>query len=43
VTDHRINLTLYRLAEVLGGDLGELLETLQAAENAEKLKAGEGV
>jgi peptide chain release factor 1 len=43
VTDHRINLTLYRLTEVLNGDLTELLETLQTAENAEKLKAGEGV
>ena len=43
VTDHRINLTLYRLTEVLNGDLTELIETLQTAENAEKLKAGEGV
>jgi peptide chain release factor 1 len=43
VTDHRINLTLYRLTEVLNGDLGELIEQLQTVEQAEKLKAGEGV
>ena len=30
VTDHRINLTLYRLFEVLEGDLDELLETVAA-------------
>ncbi len=32
VTDHRINLTLYRLQEVLEGDLDELLEALAKAE-----------
>ncbi len=38
VTDHRINLTLYNLSGVMGGDLNELLSALQVAENAEKLK-----
>jgi peptide chain release factor 1 len=40
VTDHRINLTLYRLQEVLTGDLLEVIEKLQTAERDEKLKEG---
>lgn len=39
VTDHRIGLTLYRLEEVLDGDLDLFIEELAAAEQAEKLKA----
>ena len=39
VTDHRINLTLYSLTEILNGDLDPIIEQLQIAENAEKLKA----
>jgi peptide chain release factor 1 len=39
VTDHRIGLTLYRLEEVLQGDLDEIIEQLQIADRAEKLKA----
>lgn len=39
VTDHRIGLTLYNLNNVLNGDLEEIIESLQIAENAEKLKA----
>ncbi|MCH8331326.1 MAG: peptide chain release factor 1 [Bacteroidetes bacterium] len=42
VTDHRINLTLYNLEGVLNGDIDELLEALQIAENAEKMKEGVG-
>ncbi len=38
VTDHRINLTLYKLEEILDGDLNELIEQLQIAERAEILK-----
>jgi len=38
VTDHRIGLTLYRLDEVLDGNLGELIEQLHLADQAEKLK-----
>jgi peptide chain release factor 1 len=37
VTDHRIGLTLYRLSEVLAGDLDELSGALFAAEQAERL------
>ncbi|MCA1761892.1 MAG: peptide chain release factor 1 [Flavobacteriales bacterium] len=38
VTDHRINLTLYNLNNVLDGDLEEIIDALKVAENAEKLK-----
>ena len=38
VTDHRINLTLYNLNAIIDGDLDELIEKLQIAENAERLK-----
>ena len=37
VTDHRINLTLYRLQSVLDGDLGELTAALKAAQAAQQL------
>jgi peptide chain release factor 1 len=40
VTDHRINLTLYNLNGVMNGDIGEIIESLKLAENAEKLKMG---
>jgi len=39
VTDHRINLTLYNLPIVMDGEIDELIEKLQIAENAERLKA----
>jgi len=38
VTDHRINLTLYNLTSVLDGNIQELIDKLQMAENAERLK-----
>jgi peptide chain release factor 1 len=37
VTDHRIGLTLYNLQQVLDGDIEELIDALQFAENAEKM------
>lgn len=37
VTDHRIGLTLYNLDAVLNGDINELIDALQFAENSEKL------
>lgn len=37
VTDHRINLTLYKLDQVLQGDLDELINGLIAADQADKL------
>jgi peptide chain release factor 1 len=43
VTDHRISLTLYRLGEILNGDLDEIIDALVAADRAEKLKQAEQV
>jgi peptide chain release factor 1 len=37
VTDHRINLTLYKLDQVMQGDLAEIVEALQTADQAAKL------
>jgi peptide chain release factor 1 len=42
LTDHRINLTLYRLQSVLDGDLDEVIATLQGARAAQQLAALEG-
>jgi len=39
VTDHRINLTLYNLSAIIDGDIQEIIDKLQLAENAERLKA----
>ena len=41
VTDHRIGLTLHKLAAVLDGDLDELLAALITADQAEKLRQAE--
>lgn len=38
MTDHRINLTLYNLPSVLDGNIQEVIDKLQMAENAERLK-----
>jgi len=38
VTDHRIGLTLYKLGEVLSGDLDELISALRLAEEEERLE-----
>lgn len=40
VTDHRINLTLYRLNEVLDGDLFETIDQLRLHDAEERLKEG---
>ena len=42
VTDHRINLTLYRLEPILDGDIDEIVEALITNERAEKLAQGNG-
>ncbi|MEM9268813.1 MAG: peptide chain release factor 1, partial [Pseudomonadota bacterium] len=39
VTDHRINLSLYKLDQILEGDLDEILTALAAADQAERLAA----
>lgn len=38
VTDHRINLTLYRIEEILNGDLDEIIEALYLVDQQERLK-----
>ena len=43
ITDHRINKTIYALDNFINGDIQEMLDALQFAENAEKMKAGEMV
>ncbi len=37
LTDHRINLTLYKLGQIMDGDLGDVVAALQAARAAEQL------
>ena len=41
LTDHRIGLTLYRLEQVMQGDLGEVVEALITADQAARLAATE--
>ena len=41
VSDHRIGLTLYKLEQILNGDLDELIDALITADTASKLKASE--
>ena len=46
VTDHRINLTLYKLLAVMEGDLGDVIAALlsaQAADQLAELEAATGV
>lgn len=40
VTDHRIGLTVYNLPTVMDGEIGEFIEQLRIAENAERLTEG---
>jgi peptide chain release factor 1 len=42
VTDHRINLTLYKLEQIIAGDLDEIIEALSLADQTAKLQAVEG-
>ncbi|GAB3780705.1 peptide chain release factor 1 [Dyella agri] len=39
ITDHRVNLTLYRLPEIIQGDLDELVDTLTRENQADQLQA----
>ncbi len=43
VTDHRINLTLYDLSNIINGDVQKIIDELQLAENTEKLKENSDV
>lgn len=42
ITDHRIGLTMYNLQSFIDGDIAEMIDALQVAENAERLKEGMG-
>ena len=41
MTDHRISLTMYNLPAIMNGDIQEIIDKLQIAENAERLKTSE--
>jgi len=40
VTEHRIGLTMYNLPAIMDGDIQDIIDALQFAENAEKMKEG---
>ncbi len=40
MTEHRIGLTMYNLQNIMSGDIKEIIDALQLAENAERLKEG---
>jgi len=40
ITDHRINLTLYNLTDFVNGNIQHMIDSLQFAENVERLKEG---
>ncbi len=42
LTDHRINLTLYALPQIMAGDLGEVVDALVAHDQAGKLAEMDG-
>ena len=42
VTDHRIGLTLYKIDAIMNGDLDEVIDALVTADQAERMKRGEG-
>ena len=41
VTDHRIGLTLYKIDQIMDGDLDEIIDSLIAADQAQKLASVE--
>ena len=41
VSDHRIGLTLYKIEQIMNGDIDEIIDALITADTAEKLKAEE--
>ena len=41
MTDHRIGLTLYKLPQIMDGDLDELIDALVTTDQAEKLARAE--
>jgi peptide chain release factor 1 len=41
ITDHRIGMTVYNMDAFMNGEIQEMVEALQFAENAEKMKSGD--
>ena len=41
VSDHRIGLTLYKIEQIMNGDIDEIIDALITADTAEKMKANE--
>lgn len=41
ITDHRIGMTVYNMDAFMNGEIQEMIEALQFAENAEKMKSGD--
>lgn len=39
LTDHRINLTVYNLEDIMKGEIGEIIEALRVQDNLDKLNA----
>ncbi|MCL2568577.1 MAG: peptide chain release factor 1 [Oscillospiraceae bacterium] len=42
VTDHRIGLTLYKIEQIMNGDMDEVIDALITADQAEKMRASGG-
>ena len=42
MTDHRIGLTLYRIDQIMNGDLDEIIDAIVTADQAERLQSAEG-
>lgn len=42
ITDHRIGLTIYKLEDVLNGEIDEIIDALITTDQSEKLASGEG-
>ena len=42
VTDHRVGIDLYKLPQVLDGDLDEFIDALSMKDRADRLAAGSG-
>jgi peptide chain release factor 1 len=40
MTDHRIGLTLYKLLQIMDGDLDDIIDALITSNQAEKLRLG---
>jgi peptide chain release factor 1 len=43
MTDHRINLTLYKLDFIMDGDIGDMVNALISEHQAEQMSAMEGI